>query len=100
MFKNDKYITCGINERLPLITQLFLWDRITQAEKEVELDYLQVFQLSVVEKEGVTMQRIIHTQENPKYKNDSWLVCEESITAKVFCIDDGDHSTMLFAEEY
>ena len=100
MFTNQKYITNGIDDRLEPILQLFLWDAVTQAGKKVKLDYLQVFQLSPAVKDGITMQQVIHTQEHPPYKNELFIICGEPITAKIFCIDDGDHSTMLFAEEY
>jgi hypothetical protein len=48
--------------------------------------------------EGV--QRISHSSEEPEYKMEYLMPSESPITQKVYVIDDGDHSTMLLAEEY
>ncbi len=100
MFDNKKYITSGVNDRIPQITQLLMWNAIDEARKKTELDYLQVFDLLPEVKDGLLMQKVIHHQEKPQYKNCIYLMCDNPISAKVFCIDDGDHSTMLLANEY
>ena len=46
MFKNPRYTTKGINENLPIMTQIFLWGLIETMEVP-EQDYLQVFTLSI-----------------------------------------------------
>ena len=47
MFTNQRYITRGIDAEIPPITQLCLWQLIrTLRMTGVELDYLQVFELS------------------------------------------------------
>ena len=63
---------------------------------KVEKDYLQVFNLSVVN--GI--QRVEHKQEVPDYQNTYAVLVANPIDAKIFVIDDGDYSTMLLAEEY
>lgn len=100
MFKNQKYITKGIASRVEPNLQLFLWTAIAQAGKQVPLDYLQVFHLSPFIKDGMLLQQVIHTQEKPLYRKKLFICCAEPINAKIFCIDDGEHSTMLLAEEY
>lgn len=45
-------------------------------------------------------QKIIHEQEVPEFKREYLLNFPEPIAAKVYVIDDGDHCTMLLAEEY
>lgn len=100
MFKNDKYITRGINASISVLTQIMIWDMIETARSKTELDYLQVFKLSPETKDGLLMQKIIHTQEQPEYKNCIYIVCDDPITPTIFCIDDEDHSTMLLAKEY
>ena len=97
MFDNAHYITCGIDAEIPPITQLLLWQMIRARRMEgAKLDYLQVFELS--EDEGV--QKIKHAQEQPPYQGEAVLIGPEPVTAKIYVIDDGDHSTMLLASEY
>ena len=43
---------------------------------------------------------ITHTQEQPKYKNTIQAVAVIERDMKIYVIDDGEHTTMLFAEEY
>lgn len=94
MFKNSRYLTKGVQTEIPLELQFFMWDCIDQLPEEC--DYLQVFNLEPFGE----MQRITHTSENPEYKMEYLIPSEAPITAKVYVIDDGDHSTMLFANEY
>ena len=45
--------------------------------------------------------KIIHIQEEPEYKREYQLQTDTPIfIGKIYAIDDGDHSTMLLAEEY
>ena len=98
-----RYVTCGINSELPVEIQLLIWlaidsVRITANDK---LDYLQIF---TFQKLSDDILAIRHEQEQPArvwvhhtgYK-DSY---RHFIGEKVYVIDDGDHSTMLFAYEY
>ena len=98
MFTNERYLTRGINAEIPPITQLLLWQMIRARRMQgVELDYLQVFQLS--DDNGV--QKIIHAQERPPFQGEAVLIgVDPIVTAKIYVIDDGDHSTMMLAEEY
>ncbi len=100
MFDKEKYITKNIQNQLPQETILFLWTLIEEARSQIELDYLQIFHLSRVTLDGVPVQKVTHSQENPKYKNEVYIFCNDIITNKVYCIDDETHSTMLFANEY
>ena len=45
-------------------------------------------------------QHIIHEQEQPPYRYELDVPCDDAVNAKVFVIDDLTHSTMLLAEEY
>ena len=45
-------------------------------------------------------QKITHIQEEPEYKKEYLLEAGTIFIGKIFAIDDGDHSTMLLAEEY
>lgn len=97
MFERNKpkYITRGIDAEIPFDVQFFMWQCVdTMPEPK---DYLQVFRLS--DENG--LQVIHHTSEQPEYKIEYLFhTMLESVTAKVYIIDDGDHCTMLLAEEY
>ena len=95
MFKNPRYTTKGINDNLPIMTQIFLW-RLIEAMEVSEQDYLQVFTLSVENGQ----QKVLHEQEFPEYSKEHLFPSTNPIEGKIFVIDDETHSTMLFAEEY
>ena len=94
MFDNQRYLTSGIEASIPLRLQNLLWNLIDLLPPE--RDYLQVFRL---EPFG-GMQQVIHTAEEPEYKKVLLFPSDDPITAKIYVIDDDDHSTMLLAEEY
>ncbi len=95
MFNNSHYVTRGIDAEIPLALQLVLWKMIDEMEV-AQKDYLQVFTLSTENGE----QKIIHEQEQPDYRKEYVFSTDRLVNAKIFVIDDGDHSTMLMAEEY
>ena len=94
MFNNDRYMTRGVAADIPPELQLFLWSCIDQLPPE--RDYLQVFQLELMGQ----MQRIIHYAEQPPHRMNYVIPSDNPISAKLYAIDDGEHSTMLFASEY
>ncbi len=50
--------------------------------------------------DSASASRIVHEQEQPLYRYELDVPCDDAIDAKVFVIDDLTHSTMLLAEEY
>lgn len=94
MFSNNRYLTKGVQMEIPLELQIFMWECIDNLPEPK--DYLQVFSLEAFGE----MQRITHTSENPEHKMEYLIPSDTPITDKVYVIDDGDHSTMLLAEEY
>lgn len=97
MFDNNKgrYLTRGVDAEIPLDIQIFMWEAVDNMSEPK--DYLQVFNLSV--EKG--LQIIKHTSEQPKFDMTYILTAlTKAVTAKVYIIDDGDHCTMLLAEEY
>lgn len=102
MFDNgSRYITRGVENKIPLDLQIFMWQLIEELKDTVEeVDYLQIFNIAVVD-EIENKVRIIHSQEVPEYKK-IWIVnaSEPCDSEKIFVIDDNTHSTMLLAEEY
>ena len=87
-------MTKGVMSEIPFVLQLFLWLLIEKLPEPK--DYLQVFRLSVCD----NGQHIVHEQEEPQYHKEYDCQVDNPVTAKVYVIDDGDHSTMLLAEEY
>lgn len=76
---------------------LLLWELID--DMEIEKDYLQVFILrKKFGRKG--LQEVEHTQENPPYKSIHRYYTHNPINAKIYVIDDNEHTTMLLAEEY
>lgn len=99
-FCNSRYITRGIQSDVSIAIQAFFWKCIEALQEEMELDYLQVFDINS-EKEGDGYIQIIeHKQDVPEYRMTYRLSCPELIKVKVFVIDEGDHAIMLLAEEY
>ena len=97
MFEESKprYLTRGIDAEIPLELQMFMWEVVDRMLEPK--DYLQVFRLT--EQNG--LQIIHHTTEQPEYEMTYILTTmTKAVTAKVYIIDDGDHCTMLLAEEY
>ena len=103
MFENSRYLTCGVQATLPDELIFKLWQMIDARNKAgAKLDYLQVFDLgSAHGQQGKVVQKITHSQEVPAYKETYAIeIIGHPIHAKIFVIDDEDHSTMLLAEEY
>lgn len=94
MFSRNRYVTARVSDEVPFVLQLFMWSCIDMLGNEA--DYLQVFEFTAAP-EG---QRIIHTQEQPEYRQEYLIKCDKPLSAKIFVIDDGEYATMLFAEEY
>ena len=87
MFNNQRYATKGITNTVPLVTQIILWDCIDSMKVERK-DYLQVFKLT----KTPTGQHIVHEQEQPPYRYELDVPCDDVVDAKVFVIDDLTHS--------
>ena len=104
MFEREKrYVTGGVDERIPLDLQRLMWTSIDMRMlfADEKIDYLQVFTFKKIDGEILALH---HEQEEPPMLNVHYTnyrpEYEEIINEKIFVIDDGDHSTMLFAYEY
>ena len=94
-FKNDRFITKGVDFAVNPLLQLFMWHLIDAMPPPK--DYLQVFKLA---KEN-GKQKITHIQENPEYKREYLLNSDAPFfVGKIYVIDNDKYSTMLLAEEY
>ena len=102
MFKKDnRYVTRGVNEEVDVRLQLIMWSMIDKLKDEgnVEVDYLQVFRMK---KEGKKIV-ISQSQEVPEYSCTYERELEDIQIydeIKVYVIDSGEYSTMLFPSEY
>ncbi|WP_304576387.1 DUF960 family protein [uncultured Clostridium sp.] len=101
MFKNNRYVTISVNEKVDIRLQFIMWSMIDKLkdEESVELEYLQVFKLR---KEG---NKIIinQSQEVSEYSCTYEIELEDiqlDDEIKVYVIDSGEYSTMLFPHEY
>lgn len=94
MFQNDRYLTCGVDNVIPLELQMFLWQCVDGLPEP--RDHLQVFDLKSIG----NLQSITHRSEEPEYRMDYLLPADSPITEKIYVIDDGTHSTMLISSEY
>lgn len=95
-FSGPKYSTSRIAAEVPLELQLFLWALVEKRGQSGACDYLQVFELS---HDGVT-QKVVHSQEEPTYRHEYSFAHDAPVQGKIYAIDDREHSTMLFADEY
>ena len=95
MFENQKFLTRGVMAEIPSWLTNLMWHMVLTMEVK-EKDYLQVFTLT----KTPTGQHIVHEQEQPLYRYELDVLCDDAVDAKVFVIDDSTHSTMLLAEEY
>jgi len=102
MFKKDnRYVTREVNEEVDIRLQLIMWSMLDKLNDEgnVELDYLQVFKIRKEENKIVISQ----SQEVPEYSCTYEIEIEDvqiDDEIKVYVIDSGEYSTMLFPSEY
>ena len=96
-FTNSRYLTSTVSHTLHPTLMSFLWKLVDSLP--AERDYLQVFDLYEANGE----QKIVHRSEEPEHRKEyvfPYLSSENIINNKIYVIDDGDHSTMLYADEY
>lgn len=94
-FKNDRFITKGVDLAVSPLLQLFMWHLIDAMPPPK--DYLQVFKSAIENGQ----QKITHIQEEPAYIREYLLRTDSPFfVGKIYVIDNGQYSTMLLAEEY
>lgn len=99
MFDNPRYLSRAVNETVSIFLQMLMWDMID--EMDITKDYLQIFNLTPIDVNGIKVQKIVHTQEQPPYKRVIVLNnLTKPIDEKIYVIDSGEYSTMIFASEY
>lgn len=100
-FNNDRFVTRGIADNIPVAIQISLWQTIDKlVNSDVTTDYLQVFKL-INTNNGTSVLKVIHSQEVPPYTNEYVIQdCKLDSDFKIYVIDDSTHSTMLLSDEY
>ena len=95
MFTNERYLTREVADQVPISIQILMWDLV---ERIVEKDYLQIFEL--IPKENGTVE-VIHKQEIPEFTN-IYKIKNTGIKnkMKLYMIDSGEYSTLMFSHEY
>ena len=99
-----RYITTNASNRIPLEVQLLMWHMYdTMLPRVKERDCFQIFEL-YINPDG--LQKIVHSQEVPEWKEESTLIVKlgTAVNEKVYIIrdelEDGYAETMLLAEDY
>lgn len=100
--KSTRFMTRAIAETFPDELKILIWEIIDEDVNEYsDTDYLQVFTFKKV---GESILAVTREQEQPprttvvyiEYKAEYQSILDR----KIFVIDDTNHSTMLYAEEY
>ena len=88
MFKKDnRYVTRGVNEEVDIRLQLIMWSMIDKLKDEESVEKIVINQ----------------SQEVPEYSFTYEIEIEDiqiGDEIKVYVIDSGEYSTMLFPSEY
>ncbi|MEY8445641.1 DUF960 domain-containing protein [Enterococcus ratti] len=102
MFQNkgQRYVTKGVMDSLSVELQVIYWNLIDQnVQKQLPLDYLQIFEFSVEKGH----QKLVHRQEEPEERKEYLIspeLCLKSVSQKIWIIDSGEYQTMLLPKEY
>lgn len=97
--KEKRYMTRMIAEDVHVEIQKILWDLIDEQRKnDLELDYLQVFELIAMQGK----QHVIHRQEVPErsVRRVFKLKYTTPINQTIWCIDSDEYQMMLFPSDY
>lgn len=100
---SKKYSTRRIADDVDLDIQLVIWNMIEEWDKKgKKLDYLQIFDLYIETAMGMVFQKIVHRQEVPRLKEETYFKCWRPLQLKtIWVIDNGDGTAvMMFPEDY
>lgn len=102
MFTSQRYSTRGIANEVSLDIQIILWAMIDKRKaKGINVDYLQVFELSIVGEDGVDLQKVVHSQECPPVSETYYIpIIEMPIHITIWAIDSKEYCMMLLPDEY
>lgn len=94
MFRKDNHcMTIGIGEELPEEQQQLLrnnLDSFLNNNKEDQVDRFQIYKMSVIQVNGITMQQVVHIQEYPSLIEENTYVVDKPVDSTVFIyLEDG-----------
>ena len=95
MFDDQKFLTRGVMAEIPSWLTDLMWHMVLTMEVEGK-DYRQL----INQTKTPVGHHNLHEQQQPPYRYELNMPCDDAVNAKVFVIDDLTHSTMLLAEEY
>jgi|GEM_PF-4004446 len=98
MFNNDLFMTNGVSNTIGANLLINIMQAVTVFAKpgELDTDYFLVIKCS----NDNNLQKIEISQECPIRKEFFRFESENIFEEKLWFIDDGDHSTLLYPEEY
>lgn len=98
---DKKYQTRTVAFDVNLEIQMILWSMIDKwKEHGKELDYLQIFELSIVNINGKPVQKVIHHQEVPPLKEEKLFKVHQPMNCRLWVVDSEVAAVMMFPEEY
>lgn len=96
-----RYLTSGVNEKVPIQIQLFCWNEYDKCNQNQESDYLHIFKIETIQEVDVYKLKIVHEQEQPLYSCSYQINWNSLIDVdKIYIISQDDYEIMLLAEEY
>ena len=90
-FQNTIFMTKTVKAEIPWDLILFIVSLVQNMPKDIEVDYLQVI--------DIQNNTLIHKQEEPEYHKEYTLKIPTK-KCKLFFIDNGEYSTLMFSHEY
>ena len=100
--KSTRFMTRAIADTLPDELKVLIWEIIDDEVKEYsDTDYLQVFTFEKLRQDLMSIKRV---QEEPPRTTVVYTAYKDEyrniLDKKIYVIEDTDHSTMLYANEY
>ena len=90
-FQNTIFMTRTVKAESPWDLILFIVSIVQNMPKDIKVDYLQVI--------DIQNNSLIHKQEEPEYHKEYTLKIPTK-KCKLFFIDNGEYSTLMFSHEY
>ncbi|WP_088186821.1 DUF960 family protein [Desulfosporosinus sp. FKA] len=104
MFEKDhRYMTRKVIEKVPEEVQKLVWDILDlfiNRREPAEIDYLQVFSLSITIANGKEMQQVTHQQEQPQFLQTMIFEVNQPIEATLYAYGEKELTTLMFSEDY
>ena len=101
---HERYNTKRVMDEVSEELRRLIWnivDSFTSNREEGDIDYhLQYFELSLEQRDGQVMQRVVHRQEQPAFMEDTVFEIDHPFEGAMILYDEIDRSILMLAEEY